>query len=119
MIIYTKSSYSPKKRRKPKGELARKINKARLSGTDMPTLSYVPRPAAEFARQIQSLKSSASCTTRNSVMDPVQLQKETPEVREAIIAKSKRIAIAYSKGAYQYVTDETDAKTIGKKTAGL
>lgn len=51
-------------------------------------------------------------------MDPVQLAKESPEVQEAIIAKSKRIAIAYSKGAYQYVTDETDAKTIGKKNAG-
>jgi hypothetical protein len=50
-------------------------------------------------------------------MDQAKLAKESPEVRDAIIAKSKRIAIAYSKGAYQYVSDETDAKTIGRKTS--
>jgi hypothetical protein len=46
-------------------------------------------------------------------MDPVALAKESPETQAAIIAKSKRIAIAYNKGAYQYVTDETDPKSLG------
>jgi hypothetical protein len=48
-------------------------------------------------------------------MDPVSLARETPEVRDAIIAKSKRLAPAYNKGAVQYVSDETDPKTIGRK----
>jgi hypothetical protein len=48
-------------------------------------------------------------------MDPISLAKESPEVRAAIIAKSMRIAPAYNKGAAQYLSDETDPKTIGRK----
>ena len=50
---------------------------------------------------------------RNGVMD--NIKNETPEVQEAIIAKSKRIAPAFSKGAYQYITPGTDLSDIGKK----
>lgn len=53
--------------------------------------------------------------TKKSIMDPVSLSKESEETRTEIIAKSKRIAIAYSKGAYQYVSDGTDPTTIGRK----
>ena len=52
---------------------------------------------------------------RNSVMDAANLLKETPDVREAILEKSRRIAPAYSKGALQYVTDGSDPKYIGRK----
>lgn len=55
--------------------------------------------------------------TRNSIMDPISLLREDEETRNAIIEKSKRIAIAYNKGSYQYITDGTDPKTIGRKTA--
>jgi hypothetical protein len=48
-------------------------------------------------------------------MDPAQLAKESPEVRDAIIAKSKRLAPAYNKGAVQYVTDGADIETLGRK----
>lgn len=36
-----------------------------------------------------------------------------------IISKSKRIGIAYSKGSYQYITEGTDLKTLGKKSQSL
>jgi putative aminopeptidase FrvX len=49
------------------------------------------------------------------MMDPAKLAKESPEVRDAIVAKSKRIAIPYSKGAYQYVTDGAEIQTLGRK----
>jgi hypothetical protein len=48
-----------------------------------------------------------------SIMDPFNLKKESAEVQEAIIAKSKRVAIAYNKGGYQYLTDDTDPTTLG------
>ena len=57
--------------------------------------------------------SVAGAATTTSVMDPRALASETKETRDEIIAKSKRVAIAYNKGAYQYVTDETDPKTLG------
>lgn len=68
MMIYTKATYKPKKKRQPKGEVARRINKCSLQGTDMPTLSYTPRPAAEFARSIQSLQTTANSTGRKETM---------------------------------------------------
>lgn len=52
---------------------------------------------------------------RNSVMDAANLLKEAPEVREAIIQKSRRIAPAFNKGALQYVTDGAEPKYIGRK----
>jgi hypothetical protein len=84
----------------------------RLKVHKLPTLDYSWRRNAYVSR-IPSLETSASNTSTNSMMDPVALQKETPQVREAIIAKSKRIAIAYNKGAYQYVSDETDPASLG------
>jgi hypothetical protein len=68
MMIYTKATYKPKKRRTPKGEVARRINKASLNGTEMPTLTYVPRPAAEYARSAQSLNANIGNTSRKESM---------------------------------------------------
>jgi hypothetical protein len=48
-------------------------------------------------------------------MDRTSLDKEPEHVREQIIAKSKRIALMYNKGAYQYISDEIDITTIGTR----
>ena len=68
MMVYTRTSFKPKKKRVVRGETARKINKSTLHGTEMPTLSYVPRPAAEFARSAQSLQTTANYTERKESM---------------------------------------------------
>jgi hypothetical protein len=41
--------------------------------------------------------------------------QESPETVRAIEEKAMRVAPAYNKGAVQYITDETDAKYIGRK----
>lgn len=82
-----------------------------------PTLDYSWRRGADV-NDIHSLEGAVvptGCTTK-SVMDPVTLAKESPKTRAAIVAKSKRIAIAYNKGAYQYVTDETDPTGLGSRS---
>jgi hypothetical protein len=40
---------------------------------------------------------------------------ETKETAQEIEAKAKRIAPLYNKGAAQYITPETDLKSLGKK----
>lgn len=50
---------------------------------------------------------------KNGVMD--NLHKETPAVQRAILEKAKRTAPAYSKGAYQYITDGANLSDLGKK----
>ena len=45
----------------------------------------------------------------------VDLHKESPETQKEILAKAKRLAPAYSKGAYQYITPGSDIADLGKK----
>ena len=109
--------YRWSKKRKPKGEIARKLDTRKLRGVDVVFGSTrALRPGSDVALSIQShVTSTQFLPSRNSVMDAAQLAKESPEVREAIIAKSKRLAPAYNKGAVQYVTDGADIETLGRK----
>jgi hypothetical protein len=51
--------------------------------------------------------------TQSGVM--ANLANESPQTRKEILNKAKRIAPAYSKGAYQYITPKSDLTDIGKK----
>jgi len=117
MLVYTAAKFKPKKKRKPKGVIARKINISKYvdaKATYTPVYNgRPPRPGSEAVMQAKSLQTNACFTARQSMTDAATLAKEPQHVRDEIIAKSKRIAIAYNKGAYQYVTDGTDPKTIG------
>jgi hypothetical protein len=117
MLVYTRARFKPKKKRKVRGVVATKFDAKKYQDTKstfVPELGRrPPRPGSEVVMQAQSLQTNACFTQRVSMTDAAVLAKEPEHVREAIIAKSKRIAIAYNKGAYQYVTDETDPKTIG------
>lgn len=78
---------------------------------------YKPKVShARSTAHIKSLESTepAVCA-RKSIMDRTSLDKEPEHVREQIIAKSKRIALMYNKGAYQYISDEIDVTTIGTR----
>lgn len=100
-----------------RGLVAKKLDRqyiATLGVTKKPTLDYSWRRGAEV-NAIKSLPPGTAVCATTSVMDPVALQRESPEVRAAIVAKSQRVAIAYNKGAYQYVTDETDTTSLGRK----
>lgn len=44
------------------------------------------------------------------------LHKESKEVQEAILAKAKRIEVAYNKGPAMYITPGTDLTTLGSKS---
>lgn len=61
----------------------------------------------------KGLEGNASSCVKRDIM--TNLHKEKPEVREEILKKAKRTAPLYSKGGYQYITDGTSLKEIGKK----
>lgn len=84
----------------------------RLKVNKLPTYDYSWRRNA-YVSKIPSLETTASNTSSNSMMDPVALKKEPLEVRREIIAKSKRLAIAYNKGPIMFITDETDPASLG------
>lgn len=78
--------------------------------------AYSMREGAADLLNAPSVKDNhKGAVSTKSVMDPMYWKGEDPKVIEQTIAKSKRIAIAYNKGSYQYVTDDTDPTTIGKK----
>lgn len=116
MLIYTRAHFKPKKKRKVRGIVATKYNPKKYMDSKS---VYVPpdyrprRNESKIVMQAKSLETNACFTQRVSMTDAAVLAKEPKHIQEAILAKSKRIAIAYNKGAYQYVTDETDPKTIG------
>lgn len=43
------------------------------------------------------------------------ISKESPEVQREILTKAMRTAPAWNKGAYQYITDDADKTTLGRK----
>ena len=109
--------YRWSKTSKPKGEIIKKLDVGKLHGISVTFGSTrALRPGSEVALNLPShVTTKQFLPSRNSVMDAAQLAKEAPEVREAIIAKSKRLAPAYNKGAYQYVCDEAEIQTLGRK----
>jgi hypothetical protein len=109
--------YRWSKKSKPKGEVTKKLNVHKLSGVSVTFgTTRALRPGSEVALNLPShVTSTQFLPSRNSVMDAAQLAKESPEVRDAIIAKSKRLAPAYSKGSIQYITDDADVQSLGRK----
>lgn len=52
---------------------------------------------------------------RTNMMEPMVLQKESPEVREEILRKASRLVPQYNKGAVQYTPDGQDPSDLGRK----
>lgn len=52
---------------------------------------------------------------RTNMMEPMVLQKESPEVQAEILRKASRLVPQYNKGAVQYTPDEQDPSDLGRK----
>lgn len=75
-----------------------------------------PRYVSDSTRCIRS-NNDMSGTMYINVKDdlsPEMLAREAV-AQEEIKRKRKRVAPAYNKGGYQYITDDTDPKTLGRK----
>lgn len=78
------------------------------------------RPSWANNEYIPSVVSNSKTNmSRNSMVEKVARGEITGDAAEAVMAKSKRIGIAFSKGGYQYITEGTDLKTLGKKSQAL
>lgn len=92
-----------------------------IDRTKMKTGNKVPDYGARLrndsTRSIPSLSQRVSpdATARNTMMEQALAGKESPEVAAEIIRKSKCLAPAYSKGAYQFVGSVDQAQDVGRK----
>jgi hypothetical protein len=107
------------KRKKSRGPVYQKLDVAKLAKSNtnkIPNYSYCPRAGADQYRDIKSHTTSTQFVPAvKSMMNPVTLAQESEETRNEIIAKSKRIAPLYSKGPVQFMSEDTDYKTVGRK----
>jgi len=117
IIVHTKMPKS--KRKKSRGPVYQKLDVAKLAKSNtnkIPNYSYCPRAGADQYRDIKSHTTSTQFVPAvKSMMNPVTLAQESEETRNEIIAKSKRIAPLYSKGPVQFMSEDTDYKTVGRK----
>ena len=106
MMIYTSVRFKPKKKRKPKGEIAKRLRMSSLpSGVhSMPSLSYGPRAGADVAKNIGSLNSDAFSVSR----------KESIKYTGTLV---KGIATMHKSNAVP-VIDEEQMKDISRMRRG-
>jgi hypothetical protein len=94
-----------------------KLDRAKVVPTNkIPDYRWSPR--VDRSRDIPSHTSelpTPDATARRSIMEEALSGRESPEVAAEIIRKSKCMAPAYSKGAYQYVGDAESAMFAGRK----
>lgn len=117
MIIHTNTRWKPKNKAQRKKLYSHKTGiKIVGSGKEYkPTTNHLYD--SDPTRSIKSLESSLSATTVKPVArytDPEMKERERA-ARAEIEAKKMRVAPAYSKGAYQYITDGTDPRELGCK----
>ena len=107
------------KRKKSRGPVYQKLDTAKLvklNTNKIPDYSYCRRAGSDQYRNIKSHTTSTQFVPAiKSMMNPVTLAQESEETRNEIIAKSKRIAPLYSKGPVQFMSEDTDYKTVGRK----
>jgi hypothetical protein len=108
------NSFKPRKKRKPKaGPVAVKLSRRELEALSTAKIPSYNTGKVQYASI--SVDRVGGGAHRKSMTDPMFLAGEKEETRNEIIAKSKRVAVAYNKGAYQYISSAEDAKYVGRK----
>ena len=106
MMIYCAARFKPKRKKKVKGVVAKKYNRASaiLGVEKLPSLSYGPRVGADVARNIESLRTHYSSTERKESM------KYTGTLVKGIATMHKSNAVP--------VIDEEQMKDISRMRRG-
>ena len=76
-----------------------------------PEDTYVPRDCAPLSNAIPSNGYKSELTDYKWRQGCIE---KPAEIQEAL-NKSKRVAPAYNKGGYMYITEDADLKSLGKK----
>ena len=125
-IYYTTTNF---RKRKASSPTRASEESARKTAALLARVGYVPRdraPVKAKADQWQNDRKVAPMTDtipggiaakRDKLNDHKWKRglEETKETIKEIQNKAARTAPAYSKGAYQYITDGADTKTLGRK----
>ena len=118
MNYHLRTTPSLKKKNRKKGGTGivyEKLDKKNFKSSNKIPSYEIPRE--DPTRDIPSMPMdfNPEATARKSIMESVLRGEESQETKDEVIRKSKCLAPAYNKGAFQYVGSEEAAKDIGKK----
>lgn len=101
-------------RRKLQKELAPR-DKRELVVTAIPTYEYDDPVQARTIPSAKAAKRKTQTGSKRDYTDNPELAAREALAQKEIERKKKRLAPAYSKGAYQYITDGMDPTELGRK----
>ena len=116
MLVYCKSSFKPKKKRKPVAKAKKFVPSFKpMKEIDFTSGKYRATGTAHIPSKIDSFLAETAPTVVVPTKYDGELAVREAVAREEIARKAKCVAPLYSKGAYQYVATEEQAKWVGRK----
>ena len=117
MLVYTVSSYKPRKKRKPKGELAKKFKAPAFVPMKeiMPVTTFRAESTSHLPSKIDEYLSENTPKNNSPLKYEGELAVREAAAQEEIARKAKCVAPAFNKGNYTYIASEEQAKWVGRK----
>lgn len=117
MLVYCKSSFKPKKKSKKPVAKAKKFVPSfkPMREIDFTAGKYRATDTSHIPSKIESFLAEHAPTQVIPTKYHGELAVREAVAQEEIARKAKCVAPLYSKGAYQYVATEEQAKWVGRK----
>lgn len=116
MLVYCKSSFKPKKKRKPVAKVKKYVPAFKpMQEVNFTAGKYRANDTSHIPSKIDEYLATSEPTVAVPVKYDGELAAREAAAREEIARKAKCVAPLYSKGAYQYVATEEQAKWVGRK----
>ena len=115
-MIYHPPKYKPKKRKKIKGEVAKKYKPAFVERKPAEVTKYRAAGTEQYKSLIDTyLATHEPEYTNKAPVYEGELAEREAAARLELERKKKQVAPLFNKGAYQLITDESQLKDIGRK----
>lgn len=73
----------------------------------------------DYAKQDHIINDTEALNQKRKELGLGNIEAADEKAKKEILAKSKRVAVQYNKGAYQYVTEDTNLCDLGQKTSSI
>lgn len=116
MLVYCKSSFKPKKKRKPVAKVKKYVPAFKpMQEINFTAGKYRASDTSHIPSKIDEYLATSEPTVAVPVKYDGELAAREAAAREEIARKAKCVAPAYNKGAYTYIASEEQAKWVGRK----
>jgi hypothetical protein len=116
MLVYCKSSFKPKKKRKPVAKAKKYVPAFKpMREIDFTAGKYRATDTSHIPSKIDSFLAEHAPTTAIPTKYDGELAIREAVAQEEIARKAKCVAPAFNKGNYTYIASEEQAKWVGRK----